>query len=99
MAWIDVKKAYVSVDHKWLVEMMAVHRFPDWVCKMVSRLCATLNTRLVVTTKEGRETLDLIKFSKGLPQGDALCFQGCLRYALTLWLGNSKPQRATNCPS
>ena len=29
MAWIDVKKAYNSVDHKWLVEMMAVDRLPD----------------------------------------------------------------------
>lgn len=27
MAWIDVKKAYDSVD-EWLVEMMDVHRFP-----------------------------------------------------------------------
>ena len=73
MAWIDVKKAYDLVDHKWLVEMMAIHRFPDWVGKMVSRLCATWNTRIVVTTKQGRETSDLIKFNKGLPQGDALC--------------------------
>ena len=73
MAWIDVKKAYDSVDHKWLVEMMAVHWFPDWVGKMVSRLCATWNTHIVVTTKQGRETSDLIKFNKGLPQGDALC--------------------------
>ena len=73
MAWIDVKKAYNSVDHKWLVELMAVHRFPDWVGKMVSRLCATWNTRIVVTTKQGRETSDLIKFNKGLPKGDAFC--------------------------
>ena len=55
MAWNDVKKAHDSVDHKWLVEMMAVHRFPEWVGKMVSRLCATWNTRIVVTTKQGRE--------------------------------------------
>ena len=67
MVWIDVKKAYDSVDHKWLVEMMAVHRFPDWVGKMVNRPCATWNTRIVVTTKKGKETSDLIKFNKGLP--------------------------------
>ena len=73
MGWIDVKKAYDSVDHKWLVEMMAVHRFPDWVGKMVSTLCAIWNTCIVVTTKQGRETSDLIKFNMGLPQGDALC--------------------------
>ena len=72
-AWIDVKKEYDLIDHKWLVEMIAVHQFRDWVGKMVSRLCATWNTRIVVTTKQGRETTDLIKFNKGLPQGDALC--------------------------
>ena len=84
MAWIDVKRAYDSVDHKWLVEMMTVHQFPDWVGKMVSRLCATWNTRIVVTKKQGRETSDLIKFNKGLPQRDALCprlFTICLNPA------------------
>ena len=73
MAWIDVKKAYDSVDHMWLVEMMTVHRFPDWVGKMVSRLYATLNTCIVVTTKQGRETSDLIKFKNGQSQLFAIC--------------------------
>ena len=39
VAWIDVKKAYDSVDHKWLVEMMDVHRFPSWLCRVVKCLC------------------------------------------------------------
>ena len=25
MAWIDVKKDYDSIEHRWLVEMMSVH--------------------------------------------------------------------------
>ena len=32
------------VDHKWLLEMMAVHRFPDWVGKMVSRFLCHVGT-------------------------------------------------------
>ena len=72
MAWIYVKKAYNLVDHKWLVEMMAVCLFPDWVGKMMSRSCPSYNTCIVVTTKQGREMSELIKFNKGLPQGDAL---------------------------
>ena len=28
MAWIDVEKAYDSVAHGWLEEMMILHRFP-----------------------------------------------------------------------
>ena len=28
VAWIDVPKAYYSVDHGWLSEMFTLHRFP-----------------------------------------------------------------------
>ena len=28
MGWLDIKKAYDSVDHGWLEEMMLKHRFP-----------------------------------------------------------------------
>ena len=32
MAWIDVRKAYDSVDHDWLCAMTDVHRLPSgWV--------------------------------------------------------------------
>ena len=38
MAWIDVAKAYDSVDHDWLFEMFTLHRFPIWFAKvMVSK--------------------------------------------------------------
>ena len=29
-AWIDVSKAYDSVDHRWLVEMFKLRRFSEW---------------------------------------------------------------------
>ena len=29
MAWIDVRKAFDSVSHKWLLEMMLLHTFPE----------------------------------------------------------------------
>ena len=32
MAWFDVKKAYHSVDHTWLNEIVKVHRLPSWIC-------------------------------------------------------------------
>ena len=72
MAWIDVKKAYDLIDHKWLVEMMVVHRFPDWVGKMVSRLCATWNTRIVVTTKQGRENVRFDQVQQGPATGGCI---------------------------
>ena len=73
MAWVDVKKAYDSVDHGWLGEMMVLHRFPKWMCKVISKLCKSWKTRIVANTRHGWEVSDPIMFKKGLPQGDALC--------------------------
>ena len=73
MAWIDVRKAYDSVDHDWLYAMTGVQRLPIWLGKVIRKLCASWNTRVVATTRQGRETSRKIRFMKGLPQGDALC--------------------------
>ena len=81
MSWVDVKKAYDTVDHKWLNEIVKVHRFPSWTCRVIWNLSACWNTRITANTKQGRETSWPIKFTKGLQQGDALC--PCL-FALSL---------------
>ena len=73
VAWVDVKKAYDCVDHNWLVEMMKVHRFPTWLCKVVRSMCRSWSTAVIAETKNGRELSEPIVFSRGLPQGDALC--------------------------
>ena len=73
MAWVDVKKAYDSVDHGWLGEMMVLHRFPKWLCEVICKLSRSWNTRIVANTLHGREVSEPIMFKKGLPQGDALC--------------------------
>ena len=47
MAWIDVKKAYDSVDHGWLEEMMMIqHRFLVWLSRTVEKLSKGWNTRV-----------------------------------------------------
>ena len=73
MAWVDVRKAYDSVDHSWLVEMCKLHRLPCWVGRVIGKLCECWNTRICVRTTRGLETSDIIQFRRGLPQGDALC--------------------------
>ena len=55
MARIDVKKAYDSVDHGWLEEMMILRRFPVWLSRTVEKLSKSLDTRVVATTKQGRD--------------------------------------------
>ena len=73
MAWVDVTKAYDTVDHDWLCEMMEVHRFPRWLGGVVTKLCSTRNTKIITTTKLGKEISETIQFKRGLPQGDSLC--------------------------
>ena len=73
MAWIDVAKAYDSVDHGWLSEMFTLHRFPIWFAKVMEKLANSWNTRIVAQTTQGKEISPTICFKKGLPQGDALC--------------------------
>ena len=73
MAWVDVKKAYDSVDHEWLGEMMVLHRFPKWLCEVICKMSKSWNTRIVANTAHGQEVSEPIVFKKGLPQGDALC--------------------------
>ena len=67
------RKAFDSVSHEWLLEMMFLHKFPSWLCNTIKRLCQSWNTKITVRTRQGMETSDVIHFNKGLPQGDALC--------------------------
>ena len=73
MAWIDVKKAYDSVDNGWLDEMMILQRFPVWLSRTAEKLSKSWNTRVMATTNQGCGTSEPIRSLKGLPQGDALC--------------------------
>ena len=73
MAWIDVRKDYDSIDHKWLKEMMILHKFPQWISRVVQRISARWNTRINARARQGDEVSEMIKLNKGLPQGDALC--------------------------
>ena len=69
VAWIDVRKAYDSVDHDWLCAMTNVHRLPVWLSEVIRKLCASWNTKVVATTRKERETSRKVRFMKGLPHG------------------------------
>ena len=73
MAWVDVAKAYDSVDHHWLIDMFNLHRFPSWYSEVMQKLSTSWSTRIMAKTENGLETPDTIQFNKSLPQGDTLC--------------------------
>ena len=79
MAWVDVKKAYDSVDHGWLCEMMVLHRFPKWLWEVICKLCNSWNTRIVANTLHAQDVSEPTVFKKGLPHREMPSAQGCLR--------------------
>ncbi|XP_031572243.1 uncharacterized protein LOC116306341 isoform X2 [Actinia tenebrosa] len=94
MAWIDVTKAYDSVDLCWLSKMFTLHRFPLWFAGVMKKLANSWNTCIVPQTAQGKEIAPTIRFKTGIPQGDALCpslFILCMNPIA--WKTNSKPLR------
>ena len=69
---MDLREAYDTVDHRYLVEVLEVHRFPIWLIATIKNLCRCWNTRVTTRTKNGNETSNTISFERGLPHGDAL---------------------------
>ena len=61
MAWIDLKRAYNSVDHGWLNGVM-LHRFPTRMYRAIAKLCRSWNTRVLVVTRKWREKSRPIRF-------------------------------------
>ena len=55
------KKAYDSIGHGWLEEMMIIHRSPTWLCRTTMSLSRSWSTRIVVTTTNGREASKIVK--------------------------------------
>ena len=51
MAWVDVRKAFDTINHRWLGEMYELHRFPRWLGVAIRQLKSSWNTRIVAKTR------------------------------------------------
>ena len=51
MGWVDVRKAFDTIDHRWLGEMYDLHRCPRWLGVAIPQLSSRWNIRIVVKTK------------------------------------------------
>ncbi len=68
--WIDVKKAYDSLSHSWLIRMLEIHRLPVKFIKAVEEIVKNWNTVLIVPLKDKDYQSDPINITNGLFQGD-----------------------------
>ena len=50
--WIDVKKAFDSVSHSFLLESLKIHRLPDKIISVVENIIHMWNIVLVIPIKD-----------------------------------------------
>lgn len=66
--WIDIKKAYDSVDHKYLMWCLEKLNIPSWCVNFVSNMVKNWKIRL----SYNREVISEVKPERGILQGDSL---------------------------
>ena len=71
-----MRKAYDSVNHGWIRKFLEVHRLPDKLKAAIRNIIHNWNVGILILTIYGIEKSLVIKFRRGLLQGDFIC--GCL---------------------
>ena len=70
--WIDYKKAYDSVPHEWIIEMLKLYKIDDTIIKWISAMIPQWKTMIYLPTAEGCILTDILFFKRGIFQGDSL---------------------------
>ena len=70
--WIDVKKAFDSVSHSWLLEMLKLHRVPTKLIDIIRNIISKWNLVLLIPIKVGLQESNSIQLTNGELQGDTL---------------------------
>ena len=71
--WVDVRKAFDSVSHSWLIEMFMIHRFPVKLIQIISNIISKWCVVIVIPVKDGNKESCVIRINNGILQGDSFC--------------------------
>ena len=67
-AWIDVKKAFDSVDHIYLIKCLEKYNFPLWIYKFLKDIIS----KWKLSIRSGKDEILLKSVERGILQGDSL---------------------------
>ena len=70
--WIDYKKAYDSVPHSWLIEILNLYKIDKHTKNFIKLLMPKWRTKIHLPHTSGCITSDFITFLRGIFQGDSL---------------------------
>ena len=72
MAWIDYRKAFDSVPHSWIIEVMEIFKVCPSINKFVADSMLRWRTKLCLYYEGGALITDSIIIKRGIFQGDSL---------------------------
>jgi len=72
IAWIDFRKAFDSLSHGCIVEMLKLYRFHPSIIGFIERSMAKWSTTMTASTVTTKVTTDRIPIRRGIFQGDSL---------------------------
>ena len=70
--WIDYKKAYDSMPHSWIKEILKIYKIDKTIRNFISYLMPTWRTKITLPHDKGYIETEDISFNKGIFQGDTL---------------------------
>ena len=73
--WIDVRKAFDSVSHSWLIKMLEIHRFPRKLVTIFISIMKSWSVYIQIPVKDGYKQSRVIQLINGILQGDTYCPQ------------------------
>lgn len=71
-AYIDYRKAFDSVPHSWLIEVLHLHQVEPELCKFLEYTMTQWQTTLIARINDTTRNAGVIKIRRGIFQGDAL---------------------------
>lgn len=72
VAWIDYRKAFDSIPHSWLMEVLKLYKIDNSVISLIEKAMSTWRTTATIKQENINITTDRIKISRGIFQGDSL---------------------------
>ncbi|KAL7634727.1 UNVERIFIED_CONTAM: hypothetical protein RMT77_015104 [Armadillidium vulgare] len=72
MAWIDYKKAYDSVPHSWILEVLKIYKVSEKIVNFIKEGMKQWRVNLKLKHEKGAIEINKINIKRGIFQGDSL---------------------------
>ena len=70
MVWIDIKKAFDSVSHEWIIKVLQMYETHLKIISLIDKIINSWTITLEIVTAQGKEHIGPIKVNRGIMQGD-----------------------------